>query len=532
MVQFITRWEVVNGMWAARERGHGWVSAYLKRVGVPRSTAYRWDQQLRWLVEEGPAQLRRLRRERDGLAAQYARVCAEREAVAARSRAWERRLVLLLAVLGNSDGEIATALGEAGGRSLSHETVRAVVAAGAARARAVFGRYFAGVGERAAVDEIFLGRSPLLLAVEPPSLLITGLHLATERSAEAWGEVFAVLGELEGVLADGGRAIAKAAAEAGVAVQRDPWHFLRGPRAVVERLWRTCETKWQAEQKARAAYEAVRGRETKRVTNAARQTYYHARRACDALLALCTQLDDRMGQVERAFDYLTPEGTPNRTDRAERAVAGVLRELERLAADLPKRLAHYPRRLAKELLPITRAPAFAYLDVLAHELDALRLEQVGPPRARALGELVRTTLAWRAQHKERLAWLAQAADGSLADTVELSVLRAVDRALRASSYVECVNSRLRPVQVARKRLGEDFVYLLAVYHNLKPFGRGSVREGKTPAELAGIPLPTADWIDLLDVTEARSAPEAPAAGGPEATSPSIAAASASAKTAA
>ena len=270
--------------------------------------------------------------------------------------------------------------------------------------------------------------------------------------------------------------------------------------------------------------------EPKRVTNSGRHTYYHARRACNGVLDLCTRLDDLLGQVERAFDYLTPEGTPNRAHRAERAVARVLRELRDLAPRLPEKLAHHPRRLAKELLPITRAPAFAYLDVLARELDALRLEQIGPARPAALGALIRTTIAWRAQHKEPLAWLAQAADGSLADTVELTVLGAVDRALRASSYVECVNARVRPVQVARKRLGEDFIYLLAVHHNLKPFGRGSVREGKTPAELAGIALPTADWIELLDHRAA------PADGAPtpaaEAAPASTETAPASAKTAA
>ena len=78
MVQVITPWELVNGMWAARQRGHGWVSAYLKRVGVPRSTGYRWDKKLRSLVEHGPAELRRLRRERDGLAAQWARARSAR----------------------------------------------------------------------------------------------------------------------------------------------------------------------------------------------------------------------------------------------------------------------------------------------------------------------------------------------------------------------------------------------------------------------------------------------------------------------
>ena len=100
-----------------------------------------------------------------------------------------------------------------------------------------------------------------------------------------------------------------------------------------------------------------------------------------------------------------------------------------------------------------------------------------------------------------------ASDGSLRDQVEITVLKVVDRAQRSSSYVECVNARIRTVQVARKRLSEDFVYLVAVYHNLKPFGRGSVREGRTPAQLAGIALPTEDWIELLDLMQAAGSDE-------------------------
>ncbi len=61
---------------------------------------------------------------------------------------------------------------------------------------------------------------------------------------------------------------------------------------------------------------------------------------------------------------------------------------------------------------------------------------------------------------------------------------------------------MRLVQVGRKRLGEDFVYLLALHHNMRRFGRGSAREGRTAAELAGISLPTSEWIELLDLAVA------------------------------
>ena len=45
---------------------------------------------------------------------------------------------------------------------------------------------------------------------------------------------------------------------------------------------------------------------------------------------------------------------------------------------------------------------------------------------------------------------------------------------------------------------------LAVHHNLKAFGRGSVRSGKSPAQLAGLALPTDDWTELLDLVAAES----------------------------
>jgi hypothetical protein len=37
---------------------------------------------------------------------------------------------------------------------------------------------------------------------------------------------------------------------------------------------------------------------------------------------------------------------------------------------------------------------------------------------------------------------------------------------------------------------------------MRTFGRGSVRKGNTAAELAGIVLPTQDWLELLQLTAA------------------------------
>jgi hypothetical protein len=367
-------------MWSARERGHGCVSTYLLRVGVARSTGYRWDKELHWLVECGAGELRRLRAECARLKAEAASRDEERVGEAAGRRARLRALILEAAVLGTSDEEVARLVWTALGESVSYEKVRTVIAEACGRAREVFDRYFAGVGSVGAADEIFLGCKPLLLMVEPRSLLNT-------------------------------------------------------PSA------------------AQAAFRAA-----------------------------VTAMES------------TPEG----------------------------------RALSSKLKPLREPRFYAHLGALGVRLSVLCLEQVGPERGAALGRIVGATVAWRRRDKDPVALLRTASTGSLADETELAVIEAVDSAVRSSSAVECVNSRIRLVQVARKRLGEDFLYLLAVYHNMHKFGRGSRREGKTPAELAGIKLPTNDWIELLDL----SAQEEPAASGPAAAPTAPSPAAADAKTAA
>jgi len=489
-------------MWSARERGHGCVSAYLRREGVPRSTGYRWDKELRWLVEFGAPELRRLRAECARLSAEVARGGEERTAAAAASRVRQRALILEGAVLGTSDGEVARLVSQAMGRSVSHETVNAVIAAASRRAPAVFARYFAGVGSVGAADEIFLGRKPLLLVVEPGSLLVSGLRLTEGRTAAEWEPVFATMKDMERCACDGGTAVNCAAQKAGLDVQGDLFHGLRDAEAWLSRFAVTCEKRLLAEDEARAALKAAEGGEVERATRRLERAVAEA----DVLVAEWDRLSDLWAQARRAFDLVTPEGRLNTPSTAQTAFRAALAAMERLSVGLA---------LTSKLKPVKDPRFFAHLGALERDLSALGLEQVGPDREGRLGRLVAETVAWRRWDKDPVARLRAASTGSLADDVELAVIEAVDRAVRSSSSVECVNSRVRLVQVARKRLGEDFLYLLAIYHNMHTFGRGSVRQGKTPAELAGIQLPTSNWIDLLGLTAA----DVPAAKASEAAPP-------------
>lgn len=515
MVEFITPWEVVNGMGSARERGHGCVSRYLRQVRVPRPTAYRWAKELRWLVEFGAGELRRLRAECECLRAEASRRGEERTVEGTASSARLRALILEAAVLGTSDTEAARLVWRATGRSVSHETVNAMIAEASRHARAVFARYFAGVGFVGAADEIFLGRTPLLWIVEPGSLLISALRLAEGCTAADWAPVFATMEDLERCACDGGSGVNRAARDAGLDIQGDLFHGLRDGEAWLGRFAGTCEKRLAAEDGARAVLGAAEGPPADALTRRVERAVAEADRA----VAEWDRLSDLFAQARRAFDLVTREGRPNTPAAAQAAFRAALAEMERTAEGLA---------LAAKLKPLKEPRFFAHLGALEGHLGALRLEQVGPDREARLGRLVAETVAWRRRDKDPVSVLRAASTGSLRDVAELAVIEAVDRAVRSSSAVECVNSRIRLVQVARKRLGEDFVYLLAIYHNMHPFGRGSVRAGKTPAELAGIELPTSDWIELLDLT----ADEVPAAKGSEAAPPAPSTAAARAETAA
>jgi hypothetical protein len=491
MVEYSVRSEIVNVMQMARRHGHGRVKHALDFRGVARSSAYRWEGQVRWLLEEGPEELRRLRRE-------LARASAERAAWSAAPAApakdakGERDLMVEAAVLGNSDAAITDLLFRARGHRLSHETVRAEVAERGAVARVAFERYFAGVGTVGAADEIFLGHGLGLFIVEPTSLLISGARRAESRTAEDWRPVLAKMEALELGISDAGAGVTAAIEERGVARGADLFHLEGKPQAWLARREKAVGAHWAAVEKARRVLErppGLPGRPPKlRVAN-----YAEAREAADREVAEWCRLGDLYAEARATADYLTPEGQLNTPRRAAERLARVLAALEETEEG---------KGLAAALGGFRRHPAYTHLGVLEEKLAGLLLDRPGPEREARLARLVAETLTWRRRDKCPVDWLAQASTGSPDDELELAVLRAVDAAVRSSSSVECINSRVRPVQATRKQLSEDFIYLLAVYHNMRPFGRGSVRKGHTPAELAGVQLPTRDWIELLDLVAA------------------------------
>ena len=463
----------------------------LEQLGVARSSGYRWEREVRELLESGGWKVRAQAGELARLRGELAEIRREAVARGEMGRRQELRFVLQAAVVGTSDTETALLLKEAGGRSLSHTAIGAMVAWASVVASVAYKQYFEGFGQTAAADEIYLGGKPLLLMGEPLSLLVTGARLSAGRGGKDWTPVFRQMRDLAACGADGGPGIHAAAKEEGVPVHADMFHLLGPGRLRLAGLARRCEGKEAEAERAAQKVAKARFRGDLRSLRSALTRGRHARQAAGRLLEAYCQLHDLFGEIEWTFDYIRPDG---RLQSAAEARATVSRALEAMNKTPEGRL------LARDLAPLRQPGAMRFHEVLEQQLRPLGLEQVGPARKARLARLVADTLAWRRRNKCAVSDLEAASNGSLADAVEIAVLKAVDLALRSSSAVECINSRVRLVQAARKRLSGDFICLLAVYHNMRPFGRGSVRQGHTAAELAGVLLPTTDWIELLETT--------------------------------
>jgi hypothetical protein len=492
MVEYSVRWEIVNAMGAARRFGHGQIRPLLESRGQAPSSAYRWKKEFEWLLKDGPQEVRRLRRQVGQLSAQL----VERgpaEAVSALPAKEERAFILEATARGSSEETIVALLPRVRGRHLSHETVHAIVGEAEVLAWVAFERFFAGRGTVAAPDELFAGRTPALLIAEPGSLLVTGAKVAETRTAADWEPLVAAMRDLEFCASDAGSGLTKAFSRAGIRRGADLFHLLDEPEGWLARFEKKLRGEWAAVEKARLVRErppGQRGRPPKSPV----ADYEAACQAAERRTDEWCRLGDLLAEVIAATDLLTPAGQLNTAARAEAKLAEVLAAM---------RASEEGQGLAAALGPFERQPAFEHLRLFEEKLAGVRLDLPGPAREAERARLVAETLAWRRRDKITVEWLAKASTGSVADEAELAVLRAVDAARRSSSSIECINSLLRPVQAARKRLSGDFIYLWAVWHNLRPFGRGSVREGHSPAELAGIELPAKDWIDLLDFTAAE-----------------------------
>jgi hypothetical protein len=369
----------------------------------------------------------------------------------------------------------------------------------------------------AAADEIFVGRKPILMLVEPDSLCWVGGHLAEHRDGAAWAQEFGQLPALAQVLRDGGTGMEKgleqvnaqraARGQRPVGSQLDHFHVQQEARRALRRFRqqaaRALEEAEQAQQEV--ARHDRRGLKKTGVATQASRCWQAAEAAMDRWSAA----EAAWKQLEPDLEPFTSAGDLNTRQRAEAAVAAVLPALT-------------GREWAKTRRMLLRPELFTYLDRLHEQIAALpgepavkeavvAAEVVRRQPERTQGEGVSAAAA-RGILLVTAALLALG--GAAAQQVAQGVRRVLRHTWRASSMVEGMNSVLRMHQARHRRLTQPMLDLKRLYWNCRELRTGKRRK-QTPYQRLGVVLPDKGWWQLLKMSPEQLRQELSALNGPQ-----------------
>jgi len=358
-------------------------------------------------------------------------------------------------------------------------------------------------------DELFVGRDPILLMVEPYSLVITGLYATADRDAETWGCVLLFTQDrrvkIKGLAEDGCIPYAPSckAAKLDTAIQKDVWHPLEDVRKVIKDVER------EAIQKLKVM-EQLEKRLRKHWNDAVYDEWVELNEQFDHLLAQINQLrfwheclwdavelvDWRSGEIrDRALNQWLADET--------------LKGIQQLPHPRIQKLAERLENQLSEML--------TFLDGIAQPLAdwQVQVEQHFQDPFRAACFQNSVARLWRLEHAlrngqkkfskaalEAQQWLAAWIEGDpQIQGLAEALLSLLERTVRTSCAAETINSVLRPYLVRRRECTDLisrqlFLNLFALWFNMHKFERGP-RTGKSPYEIAGIDLGSDDWLTLL-----------------------------------
>ena len=370
----------------------------------------------------------------------------------------------------------------------------------------------------AALDELFVGRKPILMTVELGSLTWVAGQLSKSRDGDAWAEQLRLLPALPFVNRDAGTGL-----DAGIARvnafrvaqgqrplddQDDHFHLLREATRALRRLQGQVSRGIDKAEKAdsKRAKVARQGRNQSGTAKVAARAW----REAEAAFARWSAADDAWKRVrQEALPLFTPSGQLNTRAKAEAVLAEVLPALDGPEWAKVRRLLKRPGyftfldRVASELAALPAAvqgqgdtetrlpgPVAAELVQAAVEVEgAKRCPEASNgtgPSAQACGAVVLVAAVMLALAKD---------SGAKTLALVRTVLR---RGWRASSAVEGLNSIVRMHQGRHRRLTQGLLDLKRLNWNCRPFRTGK-RNKQTPYGLLGLKLPTTDWWQLLKI---------------------------------
>jgi AcrR family transcriptional regulator len=373
------------------------------------------------------------------------------------------------------------------------------------------------------LDEIFFHRRPVLVGIEPHSMVWFLGKKAVDRQGSTWSEELQSWTSLRYVTSDGGTGL-----KAGIArIQRhrrdanqvvletglDVFHTKREAHQDLSNLWQRVERCWERAEAASRVLERARwqGRSLTGLTCPVRVAWEKASRA----FQLYEKRETAWKRAEQALNVFRPDGSLNDRAWAQQQVAWALPRL-------PGSMWSKVRRL------LQNKESFAFLDRLHRQLSQLSL-----PEALREG-LVR--LWWlRRQRPSKSTETAVGGYHHVAPLVQQILIEKMDpnwresyrrvaallgRTVRASSAVECMNSILRMHQSRHRTLTQGMLDLKRLYWNTRTF-RGGQRKGHCPYEHLGIELPCYDFWRLLKESMDAGIAQTKTTGRPKAAPPGV-----------
>jgi hypothetical protein len=351
------------------------------------------------------------------------------------------------------------------------------------------------------IDEIFLGRKPVLVGVEPHSMAWVIGQKAEHRDGLTWREALQPWGRLEYAVADAGTGLRKGLAlvrEArqdvvdapAMEVGLDVFHIKKEALPVITRMWRKVESVWE---KAEAAdREVARCRRQGEDARKAAATAHHAWAAAERAFREAEAIEAAWRRAAAALELFRPDGSLNERAWAEAEIAAALTGLD--ATEWSK-----VRRMLSDPCALT------FLDRMHRQL------REAEPNESLRAELVR--LWWLRRRRAAESRGTQAGRAHAAHLVQtvvceklalswresyVRVSQVLQHTVRASSVVECMNSVIRMHQARHRSLTQPLLDLKRLWWNTRPFREGRRRE-RSPYQHLGVRLPVEGFWSLLQL---------------------------------
>ena len=356
------------------------------------------------------------------------------------------------------------------------------------------------------LDEIFLHREPVLMAIEPHSMAWMAGQRGPDRRGESWREVITHWPCLEHVIADGGQGLERgvklanaarcAQGEAVETISRqamtmglDVFHTQRELERVLQRQWKRAERQLETASQADAKVERYKrqGRDPRGVSGVAGRAWRKAERLCDQ----AGNAQEAVHQITAALSWFDAQGRLYCRQTAQAQLDAASQQLQGDCWNKVKRLLRDERTLSH--LDRLRAHLTAAVSEPVLRDAFTRLWYVNDQMQQAQGDAclrLRQLVVIEQVLCERLCPQWQSAYKRVDELLR--------HAVRASSAVECVNSVVRMHQGRHRHVSQGLLDLKRLYWNCRVFREGK-RKGKSPYDLLGLHLPSSDWWQLLQM---------------------------------